>query len=82
MRGLDTKTLHTSTAWMINEVGADDQARSAHDALRTSEEAVLQQWRDGLGVSTKAELSDLVRTAHLIRDALRPEQVGQRDPLP
>lgn len=71
-----------STSWMINEVGANTEARSVHDALRTRESEVLEQWREGLGVVSKAELSGLVRTAHLIRDALRPEQVGeQRDRL-
>lgn len=67
-----------STSWMINEVGANTEARSVHDALRTREGEVLEQWRDGLGTVSKAELSGLVRTAHSIRDALRPEQVGEQ----
>jgi hypothetical protein len=50
--------------------------------LRTSESEVLQRWRDGLGVVSKAELGELVRTAHMIRDALRPEQVGEQHRLP
>jgi hypothetical protein len=63
---------------MINAVGANTQARSAHEALRTREGEVLEQWSEGLGVVSKAELSGLVRTAHSIRDALRPEQVGEQ----
>jgi len=70
------------TSWMINEVGANTEARSVHDALRAREGEVLEQWREGLGTVSKAELSGLVHTAHSIRDALRPEQVGeQRGPL-
>jgi hypothetical protein len=81
MSAFDRNAFDTSTAWMINEVGAHREARSAHDALRTSESEVLQRWRDGLGVVSKAELSELVRTAHMIRDALRPEQVGEQHRL-
>lgn len=67
-----------STAWMINEVGANTEARSVHDGLRTREGEVLEQWREGLRLSSKSDLSGLVRTAHSIRDALRPEQVGEQ----
>jgi YD repeat-containing protein len=75
---LDRNAFDDSTSWMINEVGANTQARSAHEALRTREGEVLEQWSEGLGVVSKAELSGLVRTAHSIRDALRPEQVGEQ----
>jgi hypothetical protein len=80
--GFDRNSLDSSTAWMMNEVGADSQARSVHDSLRTSEGEVLQQWLDGLGVSSTADLNALVRTAHLIRNALRPEQVGDQHGQP
>jgi hypothetical protein len=82
MSALDRSAFDASTAWMINEVGAHRRARSAHDALRASEGEVLQRWREGLGVVSKAELNELVCTAHVIRDALRPEQVGERRRLP
>lgn len=72
----------TSAVGMINEVGVRSEARSAKDALRMSEGEVLKRWRDGLGVVSKAELNELVRTAHVIRDALRPDQVGERPRLP
>ena len=80
--GLGDNALERSTAWMINEIGADHDARSQDHALRVSEGEVLRQWRAALGVSSKAELSALVRTAHSIRDALRPEQVGGQRRLP
>ena len=62
---------------VINDVGADSTGvRSVYDALRTRQSEVLEEWRDGLGVFSSADLSGLVRIAHLIRDALRPDQVG------
>ena len=74
----DRNAFDGSTTWMIHEVGANSDARSIHDALRMREGEVLEQWRSSLGDCSKAELVGLVRTAHLIRDALRPEQVGDQ----
>lgn len=78
---LDRNAFDGSTTWMIHEVGANSEARSVHDALRMQQGEVLEQWRSSLGVCSKAELLGIVRTAHLIRDALRPEQVGDQQPL-
>jgi len=70
-------SLDLPTAWMVNELGADAKARERRDHLRGRERDVLARWRDAFGTSSSAEMAELVRTAHVIRDSLRPDQVGR-----
>ena len=46
------------------------------EQLRRREREVLERWRNAFGRSNNAEVADLVRTAHVIRDALRLDQLG------
>jgi hypothetical protein len=72
----DTGPLDGVTAWMIGEIGADDESRARHDALRADERDVLELWRNAFIAPGGHDLEAIVRSAHAIRRALRPRQVG------